>query len=313
MKSFFSTSFVLAAIPFVCGHGIVTSPPARAAGPAMEKVCGQQVTNQQTSDNGGNVQGELQVAQSQKDYDPTQCNLFLCKGYQFGDNTANVQTFTPGQVVPIKVAIKAPHTGVCNVSIVDTKANALIGQPLITFTDYASNSHPIPANNTDFSITMPQDLAGKCTQAGDCVVQWFWDAPDIKQTYESCVDFTMGGAAPAARVKPRQAESSSSTGSKTKASKTDSTGMETMTMGPKTTMTFSAMSGVGAGNKTAKSTGKDSITSSAALTGTKVTSSIGSTSTSSVVQSNEAQSMNGGSLASFFIASSVSLSLLLLI
>lgn len=30
--------------------------------------------------------------------------------------------------------------------------------------------------------------------AGDCVLQWWWDSPESKQTYESCVDFTMGGS-----------------------------------------------------------------------------------------------------------------------
>jgi hypothetical protein len=152
-----------------------------------------QVFNNQKSDNQGNVQGEIQIAQNQKDYDPAACNLFLCKGYQFADNSANIQTFSPGQTIDMTIKIGAPHTGTANVSIVDTEANAVIGDQLIFFDDYASNSHPIPANNTQFSITMPEDLGGKCTEAGDCVIQWVWNAPDIKQTYESCVDFTVGG------------------------------------------------------------------------------------------------------------------------
>jgi predicted carbohydrate-binding protein with CBM5 and CBM33 domain len=120
----------------------------------------------------------------------------------FEDNKANVQTFSPGQKIQMTIKIGAPHTGTANVSIVDTKANAVIGDQLIYFSDYASNSHPIPANNTNFEITMPTDLGGKCTQAGDCVIQWFWNAPEAKQTYESCVDFTMSGSGTASSAAP---------------------------------------------------------------------------------------------------------------
>jgi hypothetical protein len=143
----------------------------------------------------------LQVAKGQSDFDPTKCNVWLCKGYQFADNSNGVQAYTAGQVVPITVDISAPHTGVANVSIVNAQTNSVIGQPLISFTDYASNAHTIPANNTAFSITMP-DVGNQCGTAGKCVIQWFWDARNIDQTYEACIDFTMGGsggaAAPAA-------------------------------------------------------------------------------------------------------------------
>jgi len=200
-------SVFLSFLPLVLSHGLITSPTSRQAGPAMAAVCGQQVENNQASDDAGNVQGELQVASNQKDYNPAACNLFLCKGFQFDDNKSNVQSFALGQTIPITVAIRAPHTGTCNVSVVDTKTNQIIGSPLIMFDDYASNSHPIPANNTQFSITLPTDMGGNCQQAGQCVVQWWWNAADIKQTYESCIDFAVGGggSAPA----PPQANSSS--------------------------------------------------------------------------------------------------------
>ena len=189
-----SISVILAALlPAVSAHGDVTSPKPRSPGPAFGSACSQQALNQQTSDHFGNVQSELQVATQQKDYNPAKCNFFLCKGYQFDDNKDNVQAYTAGQKIDMTVEIRAPHTGVCNVSIVDTAANSMISPPLISFNDYASNSHPIPANNTAFSITMP-DLGSKCSTPGACVIQWFWDAPDIKQTYESCIDFTMGGS-----------------------------------------------------------------------------------------------------------------------
>lgn len=142
----------------------------------------------------GNVQGELQVASSQTDYDESACNIWLCKGYKFEDNSANVQTYTAGQVVPFKVEIRAPHTGVANVSIVDTATNSVIGQPLISWDDYASNSHTIPDDQTSFDITIPSDIGSQCATAGDCVIQWYWNAASIDQTYESCVDFTVGGS-----------------------------------------------------------------------------------------------------------------------
>lgn len=160
---------------------------------AVALVNNQKVFNNQNSDNKGNVQGILQVASSQKDYRADQCNVWLCKGYQFADNSANIQTFTPGQTIDMKIDITAPHTGVANVSVVSTKSNSVIGDPLISFSDYASNAHTIPANNTAFSVKIPTNLNGQCTVAGDCVIQWFWNAPDIKQTYESCIDFTVGG------------------------------------------------------------------------------------------------------------------------
>ncbi|KAF2415660.1 hypothetical protein EJ08DRAFT_135346 [Tothia fuscella] len=199
MRHYSLTFFAVILANTVTGHGVITSPPARVVGDAMKAACGKQVFNNQKGDNQGNVQQILQVGQNQKDFNPATCNAFQCKGYQFADNMANVQTFTPGQKIDMTIKIGAPHTGTANVSIVDTKANVIIGEQLIYFPDYASNSHTIPANNTQFSITMPQDLGSKCAQAGDCVIQWFWDAPEAKQTYESCVDFMMGASAKARR------------------------------------------------------------------------------------------------------------------
>lgn len=131
-----------------------------------------------------------QMISSQKDFNAAECNLSLCKGLQFSDNSANVQKFTAGQVVPMTVQIKAPHTGDANVSVVNTQTNSVIGTPMIEWPVYASNSASIPANNTDFSITMP-DVGSQCATAGDCVVQWWWDSRSADQTYMSCVDFTM--------------------------------------------------------------------------------------------------------------------------
>ncbi|CAG8958778.1 hypothetical protein HYFRA_00011728 [Hymenoscyphus fraxineus] len=208
------SSFVLAAaaglITNVAGHGFLSSPPPRLAGDAMKAVCGNQVFSNQASDNGGNIQGMLQVAKSQKDFDPVKCNVFLCKGFQFADNQKNIQTFTAGQVVPYKFDIRAPHTGTANISVVDTATNSVIGEPLLTFDNFADNSKTASEDQKSGTFTIPTGLESKCGTAGNCVIQHFWDARSIDQTYESCIDFQMGGggggaAAPAPAVTPAAA------------------------------------------------------------------------------------------------------------
>lgn len=174
------------------GHGFISKPQARMPGSAMESACGQQVYNNQKSDNYGNVQGELQITKGQTDYNAAKCDIFLCKGYKFADNKANVQSYTAGQKVPFEIDIRAPHTGVANVSVVDTKSNSVIGSPLKSWDQYASTATGVTDDETNFSITIPQDLGSKCATAGDCVIQWYWFAESIDQTYESCVDFTVG-------------------------------------------------------------------------------------------------------------------------
>jgi hypothetical protein len=107
----------------------------------------------------------------------------------------NVQTFTAGQVIPMKAVLPIPHEGPMNVSIVDTKTNTVMGPPLIQFDSYADeNLAQLPANNTAFSVKVPAMPAGMCAQAGACVMQWFWVGTAAQQTYESCVDFVMAPA-----------------------------------------------------------------------------------------------------------------------
>lgn len=178
----------------VSAHGFITSPQARMPGTAMTTACGQQVYYNQEGDNYGNIQGELQVAATQTDYDAAACDIWLCKGYKYSDNTANVQSYTAGQSVDIKFDIRAPHTGVANVSIVDTATNTVIGTPLASWDVFASNANSDYANETSFSITIPSDLGDSCSTAGACVIQHYWNAASIDQTYESCIDFTVGGS-----------------------------------------------------------------------------------------------------------------------
>ncbi|KAH6720184.1 hypothetical protein BKA61DRAFT_730541 [Leptodontidium sp. MPI-SDFR-AT-0119] len=185
----------------VSAHGAILTPTPRSAGEAMKAACGTQVYYNQASDSFGNIQGELQVAASQTDYNAAACNIWQCKGFQFADvDAANIQSWTPGQIVPFTFAVRAPHAGTANVSIVDTATNQIIGSPLITYSDFGNNAYAIPANQTSFSITVPSDLGSACATAGACVVQHYWDARSIDQTYESCVDFTVGGSGAAAPV-----------------------------------------------------------------------------------------------------------------
>lgn len=181
----------LTLIPLVAAHGFVRSPPPRKPGDAFKAACGEQPFYQQSADINGNVQGIFQVVGTGAD--PAKCNLWLCKGFQQEDNADNVQTYSLGQEIDFDVNIAAPHTGYANVSVVKTSSNTVIGEPLIEFSNYASNAG-LDANNTAFSVTLPDSLGGDCTTAGDCVLQWFWDAPDIDQTYESCIDFVVGGS-----------------------------------------------------------------------------------------------------------------------
>jgi hypothetical protein len=165
-----SRFFSLAFATLASGHGIITSPTARSAGTAMKAVCGQQVTENLQSNEYGDIQQLMQISASQKDFDPASCDVSLCKGLKFDDNTANIQNFTAGQVVPIKIEIQAKHTGTANVSIVDTASNTMISQQLVFFPVYASTATDIPKNQTQFNITMP-DVSSQCVTAGACVVQ----------------------------------------------------------------------------------------------------------------------------------------------
>jgi hypothetical protein len=166
-------SVVASGILFASGtdaHGLLTSPPSRAVGPAMTAACGASVAALVSADNSSHVEGMPEAAAQIANFNSTACNVFLCKGLQFADNTANVQTFQPGQVVNMLASIPIPHEGPMNVSIINTKTNTAIGKPLIEFVSYADESlAQLPANNTNFNVTIPADLGSNCTVAGTCV------------------------------------------------------------------------------------------------------------------------------------------------
>jgi hypothetical protein len=160
--------FIFASV--VVGHGIIASPPVRTVGPAMISTCGSSVTALVTADNTSHVEGMPEAAASILNFNSTACNLFMCKGLQFADNVADVQTFQPGQIVNMLASIPIPHEGPMNVSIINTKTNTAIRGPLISFVTYADESLPaLPANNTNFNITIPTTLGSACSVAGTCV------------------------------------------------------------------------------------------------------------------------------------------------
>ena len=166
-------------------HGAITSPPVRLPGPVTQQVCGAPAVAALEADSTGPIEN---IASN----GAPDCNLFLCKGVQFEDNQNNVQTFAPGEQVAFSAELPIPHEGPCNVSIVDTATNTLVGEPLISFASYADETlAQLPKNNTQFSVTMPADLGTKCQQPGECTMQWFWFGTGAQQTYENCVDFVM--------------------------------------------------------------------------------------------------------------------------
>ncbi|KAL6710149.1 hypothetical protein ACN47E_009940 [Coniothyrium glycines] len=189
MKSY-STAIALAGfVSSVAAHGFISSPTPRLPGDGLKAACGDQVFNQQSSDHFGNVQGALQNLQGSH----PDCRMWQCKGVPFAD-AGEIFSYTAGQVIPMQVEIRAPHDGVANVSIVKVSSDTVIGEPLISWDEYALTSSPMSQHPdwTSFDITMP-DVSSECANAGDCVIQWYWDAASIDQTYESCIDFKMGG------------------------------------------------------------------------------------------------------------------------
>ncbi|KAI1777761.1 hypothetical protein F4818DRAFT_324958 [Hypoxylon cercidicola] len=179
----------------VSAHGLITSPTPRAPGDASVAACGSSVVANIANDKTSHVEGLPELAAADAGYNAELCNLWLCKGLQFADNAANVQKYAPGQSVNIQVSLSIPHVGAANVSIVDTKTDAIIGQPLLSWpSGYADErafyGHTTPANQTNFNVTIPEDIGTQCSEAGACVIQWWWYGTGARQTYESCVDFT---------------------------------------------------------------------------------------------------------------------------
>lgn len=91
---------------------------------------------------------------------------------KYVDNTANVHHYTPGQTVPMNFAIRAPHDGYANVSIINLRGNGHVIAPnLKKWSKYALTSTPVPASEQQFSIKMPSTLGSQCSKPGACAIQ----------------------------------------------------------------------------------------------------------------------------------------------
>lgn len=154
------------------GHGLVTKPVTREPGDATATVCGKKMVQFYKSDNTSYPEALMRAnGLADPAYNPAKCNLYLCRGYQFADNTKQVLSYTEGETIDMEVYIRIPHKGYANVSVVDMAANKVIGAPLYTWGDGyadAKNFPNLPKNQTSFSVKVPM-LNGKCAEAGACV------------------------------------------------------------------------------------------------------------------------------------------------
>jgi hypothetical protein len=169
---YFSTAALLALIPAVLSHGIITTPPARRIGSATTSACGATLVNAIKQDNTSYVEQLTKLSATDKGYNAAACNLYLCKGLQFADNAANVQTWKAGDIVPVNIYLWIPHLGYANVSIVDTKKNVQVGEPLKLWSEgYAPGrtESDVPLDQRQFNVTVPKGLETTCANAGDCV------------------------------------------------------------------------------------------------------------------------------------------------
>lgn len=184
---------ITALATIIHGHGLIKSPAARKPGNAFGTVCSKNVQGQAEMDEfqeGGPIEVWAMVGPAFPDeWDGAACNLYMCRGFKLDDNLDRVQEFAPGQTVPIKVDILAPHPGYANVSVIDLKTNTLIGEPLKNWPVYSPAQEHLPDDNFNFEVTIP-DLTEKCIVPGDCAIQWYWYSNASVQTYESCIDFT---------------------------------------------------------------------------------------------------------------------------
>ncbi|KAE8440715.1 hypothetical protein EG329_006784 [Mollisiaceae sp. DMI_Dod_QoI] len=196
------TTSLLAVLPIlstlVSGHGLITKPWPRTPGAKSLANCGPTVTNNIKGDNTSHVEGLPEAASTDAKFKASDCNLWLCRGLALEDSAiSSVPAYTPGQKVSISVKITIKHHGTANVSVVSTKTNKIIGDELLYWDKYADERlSSLPANNTQFDVVIPTTLGSQCATAGDCVLQWWWYGTAARQTYESCVDFTVAPSMP---------------------------------------------------------------------------------------------------------------------
>ncbi|CZS93624.1 related to chitin binding protein [Rhynchosporium graminicola] len=189
--SFNSILAVTSMVGAVAGHGIITKPWPRAPGAASLAACGPNVTNNIKGDNTSHVEDLPEAGALDPKYHADKCNLWLCRGLQYADNKEHVVSYKAGQKVDMEVYLRIKHFGSANVSIVDTKTNKIISPNLVYWAKYADEKKATVPAEEKFSFKIPKNLGSKCATAGDCVIQRWWYGTGAKQTYESCVDFTV--------------------------------------------------------------------------------------------------------------------------
>ncbi|KAH7329555.1 hypothetical protein B0I35DRAFT_507819 [Stachybotrys elegans] len=175
----------LALLESVQAHAVIKTPDPRRTGPVHKALCGETLTKTLERDRAGPIETALKNAAG-AEYN---CDPFLCRGYQWEDNESKLHTVVSGDVINFKVDLIAGHQpGYANVSIVDTATNEAIGAPVLTWEAWPGSNKGPDRNDTNFNVTIPDNLSSTCNIGGRCVIQWFWYVIDGPQRYESCVD-----------------------------------------------------------------------------------------------------------------------------
>ncbi|KFY25020.1 hypothetical protein V491_01927 [Pseudogymnoascus sp. VKM F-3775] len=184
---FLTTPIILlsSAVVGVLGHARIDSPTPRLTGSAHTSTCGSAVVKKLESDNTGPIENSVPYIDS--DYN---CDIYLCRGYQFEDNTSNVLELAVDEVIPFHINLVAGHKpGYANASVVDTSTNEVV-VALKTWDHWPDVTDGSTYDEkTNFNVTIPSGLESACGTAGKCVIQWYWYAIANDQTYESCHDF----------------------------------------------------------------------------------------------------------------------------
>ncbi|KAI7780554.1 hypothetical protein LA080_015955 [Diaporthe eres] len=185
---FEATFALLLLLPCILGHAVLQKPVPRGSGDATLALCGEAVTKKLDDDPAGPIENSVKVADASY-----KCNLYLCRGYQYEDNTDKVQVYAAGDVVTFHVDLVAAHRpGWANVSVIDLASNKAIGDPVKVWDVWPDNVAG-GGDDVDFNITIPNSLGSACNAGGKCALQWFWWSNSNSQTYESCVDFYVKG------------------------------------------------------------------------------------------------------------------------
>ena len=151
-------------------HGLVSSPETRTPGPPTAPLGGQAMVDFYVDDPTSYPEALMRNPDWDLDLDPSACDLYLCKGFQFADNAGGVHEYSTGDVVDIEVFIRIPHVGYANVSVVDTERNEVLEELKVWEDGYADGDKfpDLPLDETNFTVTIPE-LGGKCAEPGACV------------------------------------------------------------------------------------------------------------------------------------------------